>query len=214
MVNSEGIADIDQDDWLASMFGQFSILDRAFVVHAGEDDLGKGGNEGSLKTGNAGGRVGCGVIRQQDASVGETHWIILAEENDDEDDNNNSFDGLKLFSFLCHIVQDEYVPGVDLDTASLCQQSVRIVHENGMVKVNGVAAKEVIQKLDKKITVIKIKDLDLDGEESNNIFGGEQIFGKSANSGMYYDADKKTEAVKYFSFYFRIISFRHFRRRE
>ena len=42
--------------------GPHSILGRAVVVHAGEDDLGQGGDEGSLKTGNAGGRVGCGVI--------------------------------------------------------------------------------------------------------------------------------------------------------
>nr|VZI42460.1 unnamed protein product [Spirometra erinaceieuropaei] len=31
-------------------------------VHAGEDDLGKGGHELSLTTGNSGGRVACGVI--------------------------------------------------------------------------------------------------------------------------------------------------------
>ena len=32
------------------------------IVHQDKDDLGLGNNEESLKTGNAGKRVGCGVI--------------------------------------------------------------------------------------------------------------------------------------------------------
>ena len=39
-----------------------TIAGRAIVVHAGEDDLGLGGNPGSVASGNAGSRVACGVI--------------------------------------------------------------------------------------------------------------------------------------------------------
>ena len=41
------------------------IAGRAIVIHAGVDDLGLGGDNESKKTGNAGSRLVCGLIQQQ-----------------------------------------------------------------------------------------------------------------------------------------------------
>ncbi|XP_057583910.1 extracellular superoxide dismutase [Cu-Zn] [Hippopotamus amphibius kiboko] len=46
----------------ASLYGPHSIAGRAVVVHAGEDDLGRGGNQASLENGNAGRRLACCVV--------------------------------------------------------------------------------------------------------------------------------------------------------
>jgi Cu-Zn family superoxide dismutase len=47
---------------LVKLKGKSSVIGRSFVIHEGIDDLGKGGNKESLETGNAGGRMGCGII--------------------------------------------------------------------------------------------------------------------------------------------------------
>lgn len=52
-------AHVNIEDEVITLWGERSIVGRAFVVHEGEDDLGLGGDAGSLATGNAGGRVAC-----------------------------------------------------------------------------------------------------------------------------------------------------------
>lgn len=60
--DNDGVAKIDLVDKVIKLDGAHSIVGRAIVCHAGEDDLGRGGHDDSKTTGHAGARVACGVI--------------------------------------------------------------------------------------------------------------------------------------------------------
>ncbi|XP_050075578.1 uncharacterized protein LOC126563014 [Anopheles maculipalpis] len=62
VADENGIAKTSYSDTVVSLYGARSVLGRAIVIHAEVDDLGKTNHPDSLKTGNAGGRVACGVI--------------------------------------------------------------------------------------------------------------------------------------------------------
>jgi Cu-Zn family superoxide dismutase len=50
------------DDVIRLRGKKANIIGRGLIIHADEDDLGKGGKEDSLITGHAGKRVACAVI--------------------------------------------------------------------------------------------------------------------------------------------------------
>jgi len=99
------------------------VVGRAIVIHADEDDLGLGGDAESLKTGNAGDRVGCGVIRLKEVveeaysrSVSDKHFdrnqLPQINRNDVEESDFEYKEGKISLSKL-KPVQSQRVDGYD-----------------------------------------------------------------------------------------------------
>merc|ERR1719498_1850307 len=71
--DKDGIALAKITDRLVTLIGEYSVIGRSFMVHADEDDLGRGDNsqpgppavngKASKVTGNAGARIACGEIK-------------------------------------------------------------------------------------------------------------------------------------------------------
>ena len=64
VADAHGEVDITIEDSIISLTptSEFTIVGRAVVLHADEDDLGRGGFPDSKTTGHAGARIACGVI--------------------------------------------------------------------------------------------------------------------------------------------------------
>ena len=60
--SADGTSKGEMISTVVKLFGPDSVIGRSFMVHADPDDLGKGGHELSLTTGNAGARIACGKI--------------------------------------------------------------------------------------------------------------------------------------------------------
>ena len=59
---ADGTATLNLSDRLINIYGEFSVVGRAMICHEKTDDLGRGGDDESKKTGNAGKRLSCGLI--------------------------------------------------------------------------------------------------------------------------------------------------------
>ena len=62
VANEDGVAKFSITASRVDLIGDRSVIGRGLVIHEDEDDLGKGGDAESLKTGNAGERLACGII--------------------------------------------------------------------------------------------------------------------------------------------------------
>jgi Cu-Zn family superoxide dismutase len=69
IISTDGSVRYTFTDHQMSLFNENKIIGRTCVIHERNDDLGLGGNPESLKTGNSGGRIACGVVEEIGMSV-------------------------------------------------------------------------------------------------------------------------------------------------
>ncbi|XP_064617473.1 superoxide dismutase [Cu-Zn] B-like [Liolophura sinensis] len=74
-------------DEVVSITGNIGVLGRSMVLHERADDLGKGGDAESLKTGNAGGRLACCVIGRATNTSWVQPTVPLSRRNDSPPQN-------------------------------------------------------------------------------------------------------------------------------
>ena len=87
--NEDGVAQGKITTPLLDLAGELSIIGRSVMIHADEDDLGKGDHsepgvngKTSLTTGNAGARVACGEIQLVDGDVAARNVTTLTESTE------------------------------------------------------------------------------------------------------------------------------------
>ena len=192
------------------------VVGRAIVIHADEDDLGKGGDEESLKTGNAGDRLGCGVIRLREV-VEEDYQRKISNKHFDrnqlpqinrKDVQNSDFDYKEGKISISNLkpVQSQRVHGYDKKAEQVFLQDIDkpfIIDKNGYI-INGHHRYDAANMLGiKRVKAIKIE---ADIEDVMNYFShtssdtkvmGEDYFKKLLHEKMLAFEDNNVTQVNF-----------------
>ena len=145
------------------------VVGRAIVIHADEDDLGKGGDEESTKTGNAGDRLACGVIRLREVveedynrSVSNKHFDrnqLPQINRKDVQDSDFSYKEGKVSLINLKPVQSQRVHGYDKKAEDVFLKDIDkpfIIDKNGYI-INGHHRYDAANMLGiKRVKAIKI----------------------------------------------------------
>lgn len=74
-VKPDGTVEKEITDRLIKLKGDQSVIGKSFVIHANEDDLGKGNFSDSLTSGHAGPRIACCEIKETKSGISEASCL-------------------------------------------------------------------------------------------------------------------------------------------